>query len=438
MGQDKKVAFYTLGCKLNAYDTEWYREQFAGQGYLEVPFGEPADVTVVNTCTVTGGGDAQSRQALRRAHRISPEGTVVAVGCYAQTDPDALALMPEVDLVVGTAEKTQLLDLVNDTCSLGRTFVTRSRTAEFQDMDIYNFGGRARAFVKLQEGCNEFCSFCIIPFARGKSRSRTVDSTVSQVKRLVDAGYQEVVLTGVHIGDYGTDLDGYELLDVLEAVEVVDGLERFRVSSIEATFITDPMIDFMASSSKFCRHLHIPLQSGDDAILEVMRRPYRRDQYIELVEKLVDKMPDLGVGGDVMVGFPGETEAAFQNTYELIEQHPMVYLHVFPYSPRKGTPAAKMAGQVDPPEKKRRGAELRALGKRKVEAFQRRFLGQTLDVLFENRRADGLLQGLTGNYIRVLSPGSARDQVVAVRLDHIEGDRVIGELIPNPSMQMLV
>jgi threonylcarbamoyladenosine tRNA methylthiotransferase MtaB len=188
--------------------------------------------------------------------------------------------------------------------------------------------------------------------------------------------------------------------------------------------------------------LHIPLQSGDDAVLEAMGRPYRRDRYIELIEKLVNKMPDLGVGGDVMVGFPGETEAAFQNTYDLIEQNPMVYLHVFPYSPRKGTPAVKMAGHVDSPEKKRRGAVLRALGMRKVEAFQRRFLGQTLAVLFESRRAsgDGLLQGLTGNYIRVLSPGpdSARDQVIAVRLDHIEGDRVIGELLPNPSMQMLV
>ncbi len=434
--KEKTVAFYTLGCKLNTYDTEWYREQFEEQGYRVVPFGETADVTVVNTCTVTGRGDAQSRQMLRRAHRVSPEGNVVAVGCYAQTDPDTLIAMPEVDLVVGTAEKTRLLDLVNDTCSLGRSFVTRSRTADFQDMDIFNFGDRARAFVKVQEGCNEFCSFCIIPFARGRSRSRTVESTVSQVRRLVDAGYQEVVLTGVHIGDYGADLADVGLLDVLEAVEGIEGLRRFRVSSIEATYITDSMIDFFAASQKFCRHLHIPLQSGDDGILEAMRRPYTRLQYLKLVEKLADRIPDIGIGGDVMVGFPGETEAAFRNTYDLIAQSPLVYLHVFPYSPRNNTPAARMDGQVDPKVKKRYGTELRALGRQKVEAFQQRFSGQTLEVLFESRRESdtGYLQGVSDNYIRVFAPGpdGAMDRIRRVRLRRIEGERVVGEIEPNP------
>lgn len=431
MSEQKTVAFYTLGCKLNTYDTQWYSEQFTAHGYREVPYGEPADVTVVNTCTVTGQGDAQSRQALRKAHRISPGGTVVAVGCYAQTDPEALAEMPEVDLVVGTAERTRLLDLVNDTCSLGRTFVTRSRAKDFQDMDIYNFGGRARAFVKIQEGCNEFCSFCIIPFARGRSRSRALANTVDQVRKLVDAGYAEVVLTGVHIGDYGTDLDGLKLLDVLEAVERVSGLRRFRVSSIEATFVTDAMIDFFASSQKFCRHLHVPLQSGDDGILKAMRRPYTRAQYIALIEKLADRVPDIGIGGDVMVGFPGESDAAFQNTYDLIAEHPMTYLHVFPYSPRGTTPAARMADQVASQVKKDRGALLRALGQRKVSAFQKRFVGRELPVLFENRRSGEYLQGLTDNYIRVLAPGpdSARERVVTVRLDRVADGAAIGELV---------
>ena len=430
MRDQKTVAFYTLGCKLNAYDTQWYAEQFATRGYREVSFGDRADVTVVNTCTVTGQGDAQSRKALRRAHRISPEGTVVAVGCYAQTDPDALSQMPEVDLVVGTAERVQLLDLINDTCSLGRTFVTRSRTADFQDMDIYNFGGRARAFVKIQEGCNEFCSFCIIPFARGRSRSRTLQSAVSQVKKLVDAGYREVVLTGVHIGDYGADLAGCELLQVLKAVEQIDGLDRFRVSSIEATYVTDEMIDFFAESQKFCRHLHIPLQSGDNGILKAMRRPYTRAQYIALLEKVAKRVPGVGIGGDVMVGFPGESDAAFQNTRDLIADHPLTYLHVFPYSPRGKTPAARMANQVDPQVKKQRGAILRELGRQKVAAFQARFLGQTLPVLFENRRNGQCLQGLTDNYIRVLAPGpnAACEQIVDTRLQRIEDGMVIGEL----------
>jgi threonylcarbamoyladenosine tRNA methylthiotransferase MtaB len=427
----KTVAFYTLGCKMNTYDTQWYGEQFAQQGYCEVPFGEMADVTVVNTCTVTGQGDAQSRQALRKAHRVSPEGTVVAVGCYAQTDPDALAEMPEVDLVVGNAEKTQLMDLLNDTCSMGRTFVTRSRAKDFEDMDIYNFGSRARAFVKMQEGCNEFCSFCIIPFARGRSRSRTVDSTVTQVKKLVDAGYGEVVLTGVHLGDYGVDLEHTNLLDVLEAIEQIAGLQRFRVSSIEATFVSDAMIDFFASSKKFCRHLHVPLQSGDDGILKAMRRPYTRTQYIDLIEKLASQIPNIGIGGDVMVGFPGESDAAFQNTYDLIAHHPMTYLHVFPYSPRGKTPAARMPDQVDAQVKKQRGSALRALGEEKVSAFQKRFLGQTLPVLFEGRRGNGLLNGLTDNYIRVMAPGpdAACDQVVDVRLDCVEDGEVMGQIV---------
>ena len=444
--KNKTVAFYTLGCKMNAYDTQWYGEQFAEQGYREVPFGETADVTVVNTCTVTGQGDAQSRQALRKAHRTSPEGTVVAVGCYAQTDPDTLSEMPEVDLVVGNAEKTQLMDLLNNTCSMGRTFVTRSRATDFEDMDIYNFGGRSRAFVKVQEGCNEFCSFCIIPFARGRSRSRTVASTVTQVKKLVDAGYGEVVLTGVHIGDYGVDLENGQLLDVLEAMEQIEGLKRFRVSSIEATFVTDAMIDFFASSERFCRHLHVPLQSGDDGVLKAMRRPYTRSQYIDLIETLTSRIPDVGIGGDVMVGFPGESDAAFQNTYDLIAHHPMTYLHVFPYSPRGKTPAARMPDQVDAQVKKERGAALRALGEEKVAAFQARFLGATLPVLFEGRRGNGLLNGLTDNYIRVQAPGpdAACDQVVDVRLTHVEDGVVRGEIVaegfeanPEPAPDLL-
>jgi threonylcarbamoyladenosine tRNA methylthiotransferase MtaB len=430
--ESKTVSFYTLGCKLNSYDTEWYREQFEAEGYEVIPFGDSADVTVVNTCTVTGKGDAQSRQMLRKAHRVSPEGTVVAVGCYAQVDPEVLVEMPEVDLVIGTEEKTGIIDLVNDTCSMGRSFVTKGRTANFQDMDIYNFGSRSRAFVKVQEGCNEFCSFCIIPFARGKSRSRSIESTVRQVERLVDAGYREVVLTGVHVGDYGTDLNGEDLIDVLKALEEVEGLERFRVSSIEATFITEEMIEFFSSSRKFCRHLHVPLQSGDDDVLVAMRRPYTRGQYMDLIARLGDRIPDIGIGADVMVGFPGESDRAFQNTYNLIEEVPLVYLHVFPYSPRKGTPAARLPDQIDPTTKKTRGARLRELGGRKADAFRRRYVGETLQVLFEGRREaeTGFLQGVSDNYIRVFAPGpdGSRDQIRDTRITGIEGDRAIGEI----------
>jgi threonylcarbamoyladenosine tRNA methylthiotransferase MtaB len=429
------VAFCTLGCKLNAYDTQWHREEFEKAGYAVVPFGRQADVTVVNTCTVTGEADAQSRQMLRRASRASPDGVVVATGCYAQTDPDALSSMPEVDLVVGTAEKTSLLDLINDTCSLGRSFVTRSRTPDFQEMDILDFGGRSRAFVKIQEGCDAFCSFCIIPFARGRSRSRSLESTLLQVRKLVDAGYREVVLTGVHLGDYGSDLPADGLLDVMEALEDLDGLDRFRVSSIEATFVTPAMVDFFATSARFCRHLHIPLQSGDDGVLSRMRRPYTGSVYRDLIETLSDRIPDVGLGADVMVGFPGESEAAFANTRDLIATSPLSFLHVFPYSPRGGTPAARMPEPVPSDVKKARGAELRALGAAKARAFEDRFLGRTMEVLFEGRReaGTGLLQGVTGNYVRVFSPGpdAARDSLQRVRLLSREGGRVVGRIEPR-------
>lgn len=432
--RQKTVSFHTLGCKLNAYDTQWHREQFVDDGYVEVAFGDTAEVTVVNTCTVTGQGDAQSRQALRRAHRASPEGIVVATGCYAQTDPDALAAMPEVDFVVGTSEKTQLLDLVNGTCSLGRTFVTRSRASDFQDMDIYNFGGRARAFVKVQEGCDEFCSFCIIPFARGRSRSRSIASTVDQVARLVDAGYQEVVLTGVHLGDFGQEQAGQRLVDLLEAVDAVPGLRRFRLSSIEATYVTDPLIEFFASSDRFCPHLHIPLQSGDDDILTAMRRPYTAARYRSVVECLADRLPNLALGADVMVGFPGESDHAFLNTLDLVATSPLVFLHVFPYSARGSTPAARMSDQVAPDVKKARGAELRKLGNAKADAYRGRFVGRRVDVLFENRRdrSTGFLHGLTDTYIRVNAPApdAARDTIQPVTIDRIEAERAIGRIIP--------
>jgi len=433
MEKGKTVAFYTLGCKLNAYDTEWLREQFETHGYRVVAFGEAADVTVVNTCTVTSQGDAQSRQALRRAQRISPDGVVVAAGCYAQTDADALMAMPEVDLVVGTAEKAQLLDLVDGDRPPGRRFVSRSRPAKFHDMDIRDFSGRARAFVKIQEGCNAFCTFCIVPFARGRSRSRSLESTLGQVKRLADVGYQEVILTGIHVGDYGADLSNVALLDVLEAVEKIEGLRRFRISSIEATEITDAMVDFFSTSRKFCRHLHIPLQSGDDGILKAMRRPYTRSDYVALVERLAERIPGIGLGADVMAGFPGETETAFRNTFELIAQSPVAYLHVFPYSPRRRTLAARMAGQIDPQVKKGRAAKLRALGTQKTEAFQRRFLGETLEVIFENRRQPDTdrLQGVSDNYIRVCAPGPdcAMDRVCRVRIDRLEGNRAVGDVV---------
>jgi threonylcarbamoyladenosine tRNA methylthiotransferase MtaB len=346
---------------------------------------------------------------------------------------ETLATMNEVDLVVGLEDRARLVDLVESGVEVERHPPTKRRPREFQEMDIQDFEGLARAVVKVQEGCDAFCSFCIVPFARGRSRSRLIPSVVDQVRRLSGAGYQEIVLTGVHLGDYGSDRQEGGLLELLRAVEGVPDLVRYRLSSLEPTCITPEIVEFLASSAKFCHHLHIPLQSGDDGILRDMRRPYVAQDYVDLVETLVCRMPDIGIGVDAMVGFPGESEEAFQRTHELIERVPAAYLHVFPYSPRPGTPAAKRPDQLHPDTKKARAAALRQLGDRKARAFRFRFLGRTMDAVIEGRReADtGLLQGVTGNYIRVFAAGPdfAMNRLWPVRLESHSGNRVVGRIV---------
>lgn len=428
--QRPRASFYTLGCKLNQYDTEALREAFAADGYQIVPFGEPADVCVVNTCTVTGKSDFQSRQALRRAVRSSPTATVAAVGCYAQVAPGTLARIPGVDLVVGTWNRDHVVEWVKSPPDKA-TAVAEPIPGAWQEEGVSCFGSHTRAFVKIQEGCDARCAFCIVPAARGPSRSRPFADAVEECRALVRRGHCEIVLAGTHLGAY---LDGGKrLVDVVEALEEMDGLTRYRLSSIEPQEISGAMIGVLARSAKFCRHLHIPLQSGSDPILRAMGRKYTAAQYEALLGELSERMPQIRLGADVLVGFPGERLEDFEDTHCLVEQSPISHLHVFQYSARAGTRAARMGGQIDPKIKKERSALLRGLGERKARAFVEAHVGRTFRVLVEKRRdrAMGLLTGLTDNYIRVLceGPDSMMERLVHVRLDRAEGGHALGTVL---------
>lgn len=430
------IAFCTLGCKLNQYETEAIREQFEREGYRVVSFTDRATVYVVNTCSVTGKSDRHSRQMVRRAIQTAPEALVVATGCCAQVDPQALAGIPGVDLVLGNREKNRILDFLKPSKIDGKAAIAvspREQLDRFEDLDISSFGRYTRAFIKVQDGCDCFCSYCVVPFARGPNRSRELASIISQAKRSVGLGYKEIVLTGVHLGTYGRDLGGaIDLVDVLEALEKVEGLRRIRLSSVEPTDVSPELIDLLAGSDRICRHLHLPLQSGDDEILARMNRPYQASEYRDLVMTLTDRVPGIGIGADVIVGFPGETDGNFRNTYEFVEGLPFSYLHVFNFSRRPGTVAATLPDQVPPGVRKERSRLMKGLRERKMLQFRRSFIGEKLEVLIENRRdkETGKLTGLTDNYIRVLVDGEDElmNEIMEVELTGVEGDKSFGQI----------
>ena len=433
-----KASFSTIGCKLNQYETEGLKEHFRSEGFEVIPFGQEADVVVVNTCTVTAKGDRSSRQALRRAVKSSPGAIVAAVGCYAQISPQQLASIPGIDLVVGTSQREHLVELLRQRQEnpSGQPLVCRGKFSGFQNFDITCFDRHTRVFVKVQEGCDNRCAYCIVPFARGPSRSRPLEDTLQQVDRLVNRGYKEIVLTGVCLGIYGWDLPSddqrIDLRELVKRLEELKGLARYRLSSIEPSYISEELVDLLSSSPKFCHHLHIPLQSGDTQILERMGRSYSAEEYRDLLWMLKTQMPDLAIGADVIVGFPGETEDHFQNTYRLIQNLPLSYLHVFRFSPRKGTAAYQMEDRVDDYTKKLRSQRLRELDREKRRAFISSFLGRSLPVLFETSRdkQSGLLTGFTGNYIRVLAegPDELMNRIVKVKLERIQGKKVSGKI----------
>jgi threonylcarbamoyladenosine tRNA methylthiotransferase MtaB len=411
------VAFYTLGCKVNYVDTEGIWQLFKKEGYEQVDFESTADVYLINTCTVTNTGDKKSRQIIRRAVRRNPDAVIAVTGCYAQTSPAEILDIEGVDLVIGTQDRNKLLDYVGQ-LQRERQPINAVRnimkTREFEELDVPDFTERTRAFLKIQEGCNNFCTFCIIPWSRGLSRSRSPESVLQQARQLVDAGYHEIVLTGIHTGGYGDDLDNYKLSDLLWDLDKVDGLKRIRISSIEASQIDDDMIAVLNGSDKMCRHLHIPLQAGDDTILKSMRRKYTTAEFAEKIRRIQEAMPGVAITTDVIVGFPGETEEMFLNGYRFMEQLQFAEMHVFPYSKRTGTPAARMDEQVEDEDKHRRVHELIDLSERMQLDYAKPFIGQVLDIIPERRhktdKDDGLMLGYSDNYIQVIFKGS--DQLV--------------------------
>ncbi|ANF97747.1 tRNA (N(6)-L-threonylcarbamoyladenosine(37)-C(2))-methylthiotransferase MtaB [Paenibacillus bovis] len=408
------VAFYTLGCKVNFYDTEAMWQLFKNEGYDQVDFEEQtADVYVINTCTVTNTGDKKSRQIIRRAVRRNPDAVIAVTGCYAQTSPAEILDIEGVDLVVGTQDRDKLMDHIR-TLQSERQPINAVRnimkTREFEELDVPDFANHTRAFLKIQEGCNNFCTFCIIPWSRGLSRSRAASSVIAQAHQLVAAGYKEIVLTGIHTGGYGDDLEDYDLADLLWDLDRVEGLERIRISSIEASQIDEKVLDVLNRSSKMCRHFHIPLQAGDDNVLKRMRRKYTVAEYAEKIRRIRQSMPDVAITTDVIVGFPGETDEMFQNGYNMMKSIGFSEMHVFPYSKRTGTPAARMEDQVDEEVKNERVHQLIDLSEQMQLSYTEKFVGHVLDVIPENNDkglyGEGMIAGYSDNYLQIAFEGS--------------------------------
>ncbi|MDQ0339617.1 threonylcarbamoyladenosine tRNA methylthiotransferase MtaB [Caldalkalibacillus uzonensis] len=420
------VAFHTLGCKVNYYETEAIWQIFKEAGYEKVDFDQMADVYVINTCTVTNTGDRKSRQVIRRAIRQNPDAVICVTGCYAQTSPKEVMAIEGVDIVIGTQGRAKIIDYIEQyrrerepINAVGNIMKTRT----YEELDVPTFSERTRAYLKIQEGCNNFCTFCIIPWARGLLRSRKPDNVLSQARKLVASGYKEIVLTGIHTAGYGEDLEDYSFAQLLWDLEQVKGLERLRISSIEASQITDDVIDVLQRSTKVCRHLHIPLQAGDDTVLKRMRRKYTTAEFKAKIEEVRKALPNFALTSDVIVGFPGETEEQFMNTYHFIRDLHFAELHVFPYSPRTGTPAARMKDQVDPDVKQERVQRLIALSEQLSKEYASQFEGDILDVIPEqhyNEQQDSdLLVGYTDNYLKVVFKGdvSMMGQLVKVQID---------------------
>lgn len=416
------VAFHTLGCKVNHYETEAIWQLFKDANYERVEFETNADVFVINTCTVTNTGDKKSRQIIRRAIRQNPDAVVCVTGCYAQTSSSEIMEIPGVDIVVGTQDRHKLLDYIQQFQDERQPIngvgnIMKNRT--YEELEVPYFTDRTRASLKIQEGCNNFCTFCIIPWARGLMRSRDPEKVVEQATQLVNSGYKEIVLTGIHTGGYGQDLKNYNLAQLLRDLDTIEGLERIRISSIEASQLTDEVIDVIGNSNKVVRHLHIPLQSGSDDVLKRMRRKYTMAHFSERLTKLHQALPDLAVTSDVIVGFPGESEDEFQETYDFIVNHHFSELHVFPYSPRIGTPAARMDNQIDEETKNVRVHKLISLSNQLAKEYASKFEDEVLEVIPEEMGEEPhTLVGYADNYMKVRFEGddSLIGQIVKVKI----------------------
>ncbi len=430
-----RIAMITLGCKTNQSDAASLAAELMGRGHRMVPPSQAPDATIIHTCTVTQKTDYQSRQLIRRTATRNPKGQIIVTGCYAQVSPEPLQAIPGVDYVVGMAERSRIPELLSSEDKLAAVQVLSSpveKQRTFEEWKLPRYPDRTRAFLKVQDGCNSFCSYCIVPYARGRNRSLPLERVISHARELSAQGYKEIVLTGIHLGTYGEDLfPSRSLLTLLQALESEKSSFRLRLSSLEPREFNPPLIDYLTRSSMICRHFHIPMQNGDDRILKQMNRNYSADFFADLVSGLVRSIPGVAIGADVIGGFPGEDESSFQHTLNLIEQLPVAYLHVFPFSRRKGTPAAAFPAQVPSPVIRARCQALRDLGEKKREGFYRSFLGQRVQVLVESKRdrESGLLKGFSPNYIPVLLPGGEElmNQEVVVKITEVREGKVMGD-----------
>lgn len=431
----KKVAIHTLGCKLNFAESSTIGRQFLQNGFEVGSSDSQAEVHVVNTCSVSHRADRECRQLVRHIHRNSPEAFIIVLGCYTQLQPEEVASINGVDLVLGTNEKFKIFDLVQNFEKKTYPEIFVSDLTGVDDFGVAYSGdtdSRTRAFLKVQDGCDFKCSFCTIPLARGSSRSLPVDSITQQVRTLVEKGFKEIVLSGVNVGDYGKQ-SGSDLLTLLKSLVKVDGIERFRVSSIEPNLLSEPLVDFMLGEDKLCNHFHVPLQSGSNKILRLMSRRYGTDDYKKLIESIRFKDPTAGIGADVIVGFPGETDTEFENTYDFLQDLPISYMHVFTYSERPSTPAAKAVGRVEPAVRHNRNERLRMLDKKKRHYFYSQFIGTSLPVLYETQDEYGNVTGLTSNYIRVktISNEFLTNKIILTTIDRVYDDYCEGVIIDH-------
>lgn len=433
MENPKKVAFYTLGCKLNFSETSTIARSFKDEGFQRVDFSEAADIYVINTCSVTDNADKRFKTIVKHAQKSNDNAFVIAVGCYAQLKPEELAAVDGVDLVLGATEKFKITNYLNDLTKndLGQVHSCEIGEADFY-VGSYSLGDRTRAFLKVQDGCDYKCTYCTIPLARGISRSDTLENVLDNARTISEKGIKEIVLTGVNIGDYGKGEYGnkkheHTFLDLVKALDKVEGIERLRISSIEPNLLKNETIDFVATSDAFVPHFHIPLQSGSNEILKAMRRRYMRELYVDRVARIKEVMPDACIGVDVIVGFPGETEEHFLETYNFLNRLDISYLHVFTYSERDNTVAAEMEGEVPVKIRKKRSRMLRGLSAKKRRAFYESQIGTVKTVLFEGENKEGYIHGFTENYVKVKTTWNPElvNTLHQIRLTKIDEDGLV-------------
>lgn len=423
----KTVSFHTLGCRLNFSETGTIVQGFKSRGYKIVDFGNQSDVTFINTCTVTDGADSSCRNLIRKAHRASPDGKIVVAGCYAQMEAEKIKQMQGVDLILGTSEKYKVFQYLDEDED---QIVKVDQNQEFFEASTSTDDHHTRAFLKIQDGCNYICSFCIIPFARGRSRALPIEDVINEAKKLLNRGHQEIVLTGVNIGEYESST-GQKLYKLVDQLLALSDLKRLRLSSVEPNTFDDDLIKVMRSSEKFMDHFHIPLQSGSDEILKLMRRKYTVSYYKDLIWKLEEYFPNAGFGADMIVGFPGETDEQFYETFELAKTLPLTHFHVFPYSKRKNTTASKMDNHIQHDLKKDRVLMLSGLGQSKLDDFCLGKIGEVSQVLFEQKDVEGFWNGYTTHFLKVRVQGhfDLNNQIRGVQLDSSDSGVLYGTLI---------